>query len=127
MTDFVTRLSQEGPHSENAQGVSLSTLFGECHRAFIELFLVLSGESYEDTSMASLISNEYGRLGVWGSNAGADRQGRGSLDDRLRNDRTVYNMVSQSLNSLYLCVAQGMHLLSPEVAYGVKEESYDLL
>ncbi|KFY44059.1 hypothetical protein V494_01665 [Pseudogymnoascus sp. VKM F-4513 (FW-928)] len=73
--------------------------------------------------MASLISNECGRLGVWGSNSGADRQGRGSLDDQLRNDSTVHNMVAQSLKSLHSCITQGIELAkNPAKPLGENEE-----
>lgn len=46
------------------------------------------------------ISDGYGRLNVWGANAGAVRSGRGSLDDNLRNEKKLQSIIHDILTEL---------------------------
>jgi hypothetical protein len=86
--------------------VSLHELFGACRTNFMELYLAIASEQSESILLASL-GDEHGRLRVWGRNSGADRTGRGSLDDRLRNNVRIRDMVAQMLESLYSCLVKG--------------------
>lgn len=78
----------------------------------MELFIALASEQrQQEVSLSTplaTISDEYGRLGVWGANSGADRTGRGSIDDRLRGSAMVHTMIAQLLKSLSGCLIKGM-------------------
>jgi hypothetical protein len=73
--------------------------------------LALTKNPFE-TDLLGMISDEHGRLAVWGKNSGANRMGRGSLDDRLRNDAKLCDIVRRILDSLITCIAEGMYLTS---------------
>ena len=46
------------------------------------------------------ISDNYGRLNIWGSDTGILRGGRGSLDERLRTDQRLRCLVLDILGEL---------------------------
>jgi hypothetical protein len=75
----------------------LADSFQRCSRSFKELYLVLF--AYGPISL-SKFNDEYGRFGVWGGDSGADRTGRGSLDDVLRNDLKVTSIIVEVLENL---------------------------
>ncbi len=50
--------------------------------------------------LLSKVSDEYGRLAVWGEESGAKRSGRGSLDDTLRHEPSFQLIVLDILNDL---------------------------
>jgi len=75
----------------------LADSFQRCSRSFKELYLALF--SYGTISLSNF-NDEYGRFGVWGGEAGADRTGRGSLDDVLRNDRKTALIIAEVLGNL---------------------------
>lgn len=75
----------------------LADSFQRCSRSFKELYLVLF--AYGPISL-SKFNDEYGRFGVWGGDSGADRTGRGSLDDVLRNDPKVTSIIAEVLENL---------------------------
>jgi len=64
---------------------------------FKELYLALA--TYSHISL-SQFNDQYGRFGVWGVDSGADRTGRGSLDDLLRNDPNQKFIISEILVDL---------------------------
>lgn len=78
------------------------------------------------------VSDEYGRLNVWGSDSGALRSGRGSLDDALRNDENLKSIVLDIVNDLIDAIKRGMLccaicpdfvpiLLTPQIAISASE------
>ena len=75
----------------------LADSFQRCSRSFKQLYLSLF--AYGPISL-SKFNDEYGRFGVWGSDSGADRTGRGSLDDVLRNDLTTASIIAELLKNL---------------------------
>lgn len=75
----------------------LADSFQRCSRSFKELYLALL--SYGSVSL-SRFNDEYGRFGVWGGDSGADRMGRGSLDDVLRNDSKTASIIAELLENL---------------------------
>ncbi|OBT50955.1 hypothetical protein VE04_08904, partial [Pseudogymnoascus sp. 24MN13] len=75
----------------------LADSFQHCARSFKELYLALF--AYGPISL-SKFNDEYGRFGVWGGDSGADRTGRGSLDDVLRNDPRTTSIIAELLENL---------------------------
>ncbi|KFZ16731.1 hypothetical protein V501_02082 [Pseudogymnoascus sp. VKM F-4519 (FW-2642)] len=75
----------------------LADSFQRCARSFKELYLALF--AYGPISLSKFI-DEYGRFGVWGGDSGADRTGRGSLDDVLRNDPRTTSIIAELLENL---------------------------
>lgn len=77
--------------------IPLADSFQRCSSSFKELYLALF--AYGPISL-SKFNDEYGRFGVWGSDSGADRSGRGSLDDVLRNDPKATSIIAEVLENL---------------------------
>jgi hypothetical protein len=75
----------------------LADYFQRCSHSFRELYLALF--AYGPISL-SRFNDEYGRFGVWGGDSGADRTGRGSLDDILRNDPKTTSIITEVLENL---------------------------
>lgn len=71
-----------------------------CH--FRDFYIALTNENCTVTDQLSIsrIGDEYGRLGVWGRNSGADRKGRGSIDDVVRNDLELSSIILDILDDL---------------------------
>ena len=76
---------------------------------FRELYFVLAHDDCKVTKQVSLslLSDEYGRLGVWGENSGAQRTGRGSLDDTLGSEPKIQSIVLDLLEDLSAALTQG--------------------
>lgn len=91
---------------------SLAKAFAKCCNEFLELYLALTKEdcTYRQEVSLPRIVDEYGRLGVWGSNVGGDHTGRGSLDDRVRNDPSLHSLIEDLLEDLYNDLARGISL-----------------
>ncbi|KFY11671.1 hypothetical protein V491_07104 [Pseudogymnoascus sp. VKM F-3775] len=75
----------------------LADSFQRCSRSFKDLYVTLF--AYGSISL-SRFNDEYGRFGVWGGDSGADRMGRGSLDDVLRNDSKTASIIAELLENL---------------------------
>jgi hypothetical protein len=89
MTDIVS------PVDPLAAGLANS--FQRCSETFKKLYLAIF--DYGFISIERL-NDEYGRFGVWGGDSGADRTGRGSLDDVLRNDLVTRSIIAEVLENL---------------------------
>jgi hypothetical protein len=89
----------------------LADSFQRCSRSFKKLYLALF--AYGPISL-SKFNDEYGRFGVWGGDSGADRTGRGSLDDVLRNDPKTTSIIAEVLDNLEedlnTCKIKSLHL-----------------
>lgn len=81
---------------------SIAILFEQCLQRYREVYLKLIENNGNGDSGFSIsqLADEYGRIGVWGKNSGADRTGRGSLDDRLRVEPGLRSIVSDLLKVL---------------------------
>ena len=53
------------------------------------------------------VSDNYGRLNVWGSDSGALRTGRGSLDDLLRTNENLRSIVLDTITDLTESLQRG--------------------
>ncbi len=99
--------------SASALDSTLSELFVQSIRSFGELLLVLQKESHqtvrvEQVNVASVLE-EYGRLKIWGDQTKADlpAKARGSLDDTLRHDGELKDVVLGILLRLRALLNQG--------------------
>jgi hypothetical protein len=83
----------------DSQKSSIAECFTSCSDAFKRFYIALASDDCQHVQRTTLlrISDEYGRLGVWGANSAADRVGRGSLDDILRDDPDLRSIVLELL------------------------------
>jgi hypothetical protein len=99
--------------STGVSGSSLSELYIECIQSFGEFLLVLSEKDCRIICLGqvhlSKILEEYGRIKVWGDQTKADlpARARGSLDDTLRHDVELRNLVQAILMRLRALLSQG--------------------
>jgi hypothetical protein len=89
---------------------ALAEVYERCRRSFMGFYVAIADEGCRVAREVSLtrISDEHGRLGVWGRDSGADRTGRGSLDDRLRNDPKLRGTVFELLSDLDRYLIRGV-------------------
>ncbi len=80
----------------------ISSIFTNCLVLYRDLYLYLLHERHSIATKTDLsrVSDEYGRLNVWGSESGALRLGRGSLDDKLRDDQKLRSIIIDILEDL---------------------------
>ena len=85
-----------------AQPSLIAFSFTNCLRLFQQLYLTLTQRECLVNGQVPLtkLGNEYGRLGIWGAESGADRSGRGSLDDLLRHESNFKSIVIDLLQDL---------------------------
>ena len=96
-------------HEETFAGFPTASLFANCLQHYRTLFIHL-GQQTDDTNLnvsLSRLADEYGRVRIWGRNSGADRTGRGSLDEKLRADGKMQTIVSDLLQLLCNEVQRG--------------------
>jgi hypothetical protein len=97
------------------QPSAIAASFSKCSSQFRELYLALTRKDCQVTHQVSLsrLADGYGRFGVWGGNSRADRTGRGSLDDSLRNDpSSLYSIILDLLDSLHDDLERGMSFVN---------------
>ena len=96
------------------QPFPISLAFQESINKLRELYIALARKDCKITNQFSIsrLGDEYGRLGVWGRNARADRKGRGSLDDIVRKDPDLRSVILEALNDLSGDLDFGMYLWS---------------
>ena len=87
----------------------IARLFDECLQKYRELCLRLTSNNgkLQQGTFTSQLSDEYGRLRIWGRNSGADRTGRSSLDDILRLDTSLRSIVLDLLGVLLEDLGRG--------------------
>jgi hypothetical protein len=92
------------------QSSTIAASFSNCSSQFRELYVTLTSKDCQGTHGVSLsrLADEYGRFGVWGGNSRADRTGRGSLDDSLRRDPSLYSIILDLLDNLHGDLERGM-------------------
>ena len=88
---------------------SIATAFSECLILYRRLYVSLTGpdcQVADQVDVAKLFDN-YGRLNVWGSDSGALRTGRGSLDDILRTNENLRSIVIETITDLTESLQRG--------------------
>lgn len=99
--------------STPADPASLSELFGTCMDAFRKLLLALGEEDCRVVRLEQVhlpaILEEYGRAKIWGDQTKADlpARTRGSLDDTLRHDDDLKQLVRGVFMRLSALLVQG--------------------
>lgn len=93
------------------QHYPIAELFSKCSGQFRKFYVGLSEDRRTHQISLSRLADEYGRFGVWGGNSGADRAGRGSLDERLRDEINLNSIVLDLLGNIYDDLEEGMSFL----------------
>ena len=95
---------------DDSQSQSIAVTFLTCLALYREFFFCFADDERRVRCQVNLakVSDEYGRLNVWGSDSGALRMGRGSLDDALRNDKNLRSIVLDILSDLIDAIKRGM-------------------
>lgn len=99
--------------SSDAPGSSLSELYIECIQSFAEFLVVLDEKDCRVICLQQVhlpeILEEYGRVKVWGDQTKAElpARARGSLDDTLRHDDKLRDLVQAILMRLKALLSQG--------------------
>lgn len=90
----------------------IALAFEESVKIFREFYIALANKDCKVANQFSIshVGDEYGRLGVWGRNSGADRKGRSSLDDIVRNDPDLQSIILEILKDLHGDLEIGMYL-----------------
>lgn len=114
---------------EDSQSPFIADTFVTCLALYRDFYSCIATDERHVRCQVDLVkvSDEYGRLNVWGSDSGALRSGRGSLDDALRHDENLKSIVLDILNDLIDAIKRGMLcystcldpvpvLLTPQVA-----------
>jgi hypothetical protein len=103
----------------HATGPLLSALYTECVRSFGLFLSALSEENcrvihLEQVHLTAMLE-EYGRVKIWGSQSKADipARARGSLDDEIRHDDELKNLVRSIFFRLRALLDQGKLLIPP--------------
>lgn len=99
--------------------ISLSHLFMTSIRYFWELVDKVNDDSFGHAIPAVLIartSNEYSRLKIWGQQTriSSDPRTRASLEESLRDERGIRNVVAGALGQLTEEIQSGMSLETSE-------------
>jgi hypothetical protein len=99
--------------STYADAPSLSESYGECIQSFGRFLLALSKEDccvihLEQIHLPEILE-EYGRVKIWGDQTKADlpARARGSLDDALRHDNELKQLIQALLTRLKVLLSQG--------------------
>lgn len=98
----------QGSLAPDPPSEALAEVYERCRRSFQRIFWAVADGGVASQVSLTRISDENGRLGVWGRDSGADRTGRGSLDDRLRNDPTLRGIVFELLADLDTYLIKGV-------------------
>jgi hypothetical protein len=102
---------------------SIASLFADCLNLFRQLYLALAREGCQVKGQVSLskVGDEYGRLGVWGGDSGAQRSGRGSLDDALRHELHLRSIVLDLLGDLINDLKRGTYTCTLPIVFNLGE------
>lgn len=93
--------------TREAQSIALA--FSECLNLYRRLYLSLTGHDCQIAEQVDVtkVSDNYGRLNIWGSDSGALRTGRGSLDDLLRTNENLRSIVLDTISDLKESLERG--------------------
>ncbi|KAI4237660.1 MAG: hypothetical protein LQ349_001689 [Xanthoria aureola] len=86
----------------NDEVTSIAVKFSDCLGSYRQLYFWLTNRHIQGLQDIDLteVSDNYGRLKVWGADSGALRTGRGSLDDILRTDKNLRSILLDLLGDL---------------------------
>ena len=88
---------------------SIAAKFSDCLGSYRQLYFLLTSRNVrgpQDIDLTEL-SDNYGRLNVWGADSGALRTGRGSLDDILRTFENLQSIILDLLGDLLEAIGRG--------------------
>ena len=94
---------------DGPEAPSIAPAFAACLMVYRHLYLSLTrpDSHVADQVDASKVFDNYGRLNVWGSDSGALRTGRGSLDDLLRSNESLRSLVLDTISDLTKSIERG--------------------
>ena len=96
-------------YDDDGKSRSIASAFSDCLTLYRRLWFSLTDHEFQVADQVDLakLSDGYGRLNVWGSDSGALRTGRGSLDDVLRTDDKLRSIVVDIIDDLINALKQG--------------------
>lgn len=87
---------------------SIASRYGVCIRSFERLCNLVTLDDEFPTQISLLaLQDELGRFRVWAGNVGAHREGRISLDHRLREASQIHKQVTELLSDLGRALQEG--------------------
>ena len=88
---------------------SIAAKFSDCLGSYRQLYFLLMSHDLQGLEHIDLVelSDNYGRLNVWGADSGALRIGRGSLDDILRTNENLRSIILDLLGDLREAIGRG--------------------
>ena len=110
------------PDPDDIEGAPLiAPAFATCLMVYRHLYLSLTRPDCRvaDQVDVSKVCDNYGRLNVWGSDSGALRTGRGSLDDLLRTNESLQSIVLDTVSDLTESIERG-RLPSSTRTFGIR-------
>ena len=96
-------------HEDIREAPSIAHAFSKCVKLYRHLYFSLAGSDprVADQVDVAKVYDNYGRLNVWGSDSGAVRIGRGSLDDVLRTNKSLQSIVLDTISDLTNSIERG--------------------
>ncbi|KAI4246100.1 MAG: hypothetical protein L6R42_009997 [Xanthoria sp. 1 TBL-2021] len=89
-------------HADTEESHSIAATFSGCLTSYRRLYFLLTSrkaQGAEDIDLTE-VSDNYGRLNVWGADSGALRTGRDSLDDIIRTNENLRSILLDILGDL---------------------------
>lgn len=87
---------------------SIASRYGVCIRSFERLCNLVALDDEFSTQISLLaLQDEFGRFRVWAGNVGAHREGKISLDHRLREASQIQKQVTELLGDLDRALQEG--------------------
>lgn len=96
-------------HADTEESHSIAATFSGCLTSYRRLYFLLTSrkaQGAEDIDLTE-VSDNYGRLNVWGADSGALRTGRGSLDDIIRANENLRSILLDILGDLKEAIGIG--------------------
>ncbi|KAL8657717.1 MAG: hypothetical protein Q9226_001640 [Calogaya cf. arnoldii] len=110
-------------HADLEASHSVAARFSGCLTSYRQLYFSLASrqaKGAEDINLTE-VSDNYGRMNIWGAESGALRIGRGSLDDILRTNQNLQSILLELLGDLSEAI--GIALLKFQSDEGLSSEN----